>query len=207
MRKVLTWLMQEMSPYDRNQSLEGIGLLHLHLRWPQGWQAPEPLLKPPWNLNETEAEILLRLLLDTLRRNMVFRFPDQVDPENDVFAPRNRKYYVTNQPHTGGKLPRHILRWSPARASNGRLDILEKVLAKTDPDLLDSERRHTAKETLQALWEQHISPLDSLWRRHDYLHHSMLPYKQGVGYQLDYAFWEWRPIQAGRAVLAVRPVS
>ncbi len=195
MSMMRTWLMQELSPYDRNQSLEGVGLLHLRLRWPPGWQAPAPLLAPPWSLSTTEAEVLVRLLLDTLRRNMVFRFPDQVDPENDVFAPRNRKYYVTNQPHAGGKLPRHILRWSPARASNGRLDILEKVLAKTDPNLLDAERRHTAKETLQALWEQHISPLDSLWRRHDYLHHSMLPYKQGVGYQLDYAFWEWRPIQ------------
>ena len=119
MSMMRTWLMQELSPYDRNQSLEGVGLLHLRLRWPPGWQAPAPLLAPPWSLSTTEAEVLVRLLLDTLRRNMVFRFPDQVDPENDVFAPRNRKYYVTNQPHAGGKLPRHILRWSPARASNG----------------------------------------------------------------------------------------
>ena len=152
------------------------------------------MLAPPWNLSVTEAEILVRLLLDTLRRHMVFCFPDRVDPENEVFAPRNQARYVTGQPHTSEKLPRHILRWSPARASNGRLDIVEKTLAKAAPDLPDSERRHIAKETLQALWERHLSPLDSLWRKHGYLVHSHLPRRRGSGYQLDYAFWEWASI-------------
>lgn len=196
MRKMYTWLMQELSPYDRYQSLEGLGLLHLRLRWPQGWQAPTPLLAPPWNLSTIEAEILIRLLLDSLRRNMVFRFPEQVDPENEVFAPRNRKYFVTSQPHTGEKLPRHILRWSPAQASNGRLDLLEKVLAKVAPDLSASKRRHIARETLQDLWDKHLSPPDSLWRKHGYLVDSPLPRQLGIGYQLDYAFWEWAPILA-----------
>ncbi len=195
MRAMRTWLMQELSPYDRNQSLEGLGLLHLRLRWPPGWQAPAPLLASPWNLSATEAKVLVRLLLDTLRRNMVFRFPGQVDPENEAFAPRNRKYFVTGQPHTGEKLPRTILRWLPARASNARLDILEKMLAKAAPDLSASGRRSIAKEALQALWENHLSPPDSLWRKHGYLVASQLPRRRGVGYQLDYAFWEWAPIQ------------
>ena len=110
--------------------------------------------------------------------------------------PRNKAHYVTGQPHKSEKLPRHILRWSPARASNGRLDILEKVLAKVAVDLSDSDQRNAARVTLQAIWEQHLSPPDSLWRQHGYLQNSTLPRKQGVGYQLDYAFWEWVPMQA-----------
>ena len=196
MRRMRTWLMQELSPYDRSQSLEGVGLLHLHLRWPKGWQALAPLLKTPWNLTETEVEILLRLLLDTLRRHMAIHFPHNVDPRDEAFAPRNQAHYVTGQPHTIEKLPRHILRWSPARASNGRLDILAKVLAKSAVNLSDSDRRNVARVTLQAIWEQHLSPLDSLWRQHGYLQSSTLSKKQGIGFQLDSAFWEWVPTQA-----------
>lgn len=197
MRDMRTWLMQELAAYDRSQSLEGLGLLHLRLRWPRGWVAPEPLLNPPWDLSEKEAKVLLLLLLDTLRRNMVFRFPANVDPENEVFAPRNRKFFVTGQPHSSERLPRHILRWAPASASNGRLDILEKALSKSTPALSNAERRRIAKETLQAIWDQHHSPPSSIWRQHGYLDELTLPRKQGIGYQLDYAFWEWVPVQPG----------
>ncbi len=195
LRRMRTWLMQELSPYDRSQSLEGAGLLHLRLGWPQGWQAPTPLLKPPWNLSESEVEILVRLLFDTLRRHMAFRFPENVDPMDEVFAPRNQAHYVTGQSHTNEKLPRHLLRWSPARASNGRLDILEKVLARVASDQTDVDHGNVARATLQAIWDQHLSPPESLWRQHGYLQSSSLPRKRGVGYQLDYAFWEWVPMQ------------
>lgn len=195
MRQMRTWLMQELAAYERSQSLEGLGLLHLRLRWPNNWLAPEPLLNPPWNLSKEETEVLLLLLLDTLRRNMVFRFPANVDPESEVFAPRNRRFYVTGQPHSNERLPRHILRWTPASASNGRLDILEKTLSKCAPSLSNEEGRRIARETLQALWDQHLSPPGSIWRQHGYLDQLTLPRKQGAGYQLDYAFWEWVPMQ------------
>jgi len=195
MRLMRTWLMQELTAFDRNQSLEGLGLLQLRLRWPRGWQPPQPLLAPPWNLTTTEAQTLIQLLLDTLRHNMVLQFPPQVSPEEELFAPRNRQHFVTGQLHAGEKLPRHILRWLPARASNGRLDILEKVLVKTSPHLSSSERRRIAKETLFSLWEHHLLSLDSIWRRDGYLIDTPLPRKRGVGYLLDYAFWEWVPVQ------------
>ncbi len=196
-RTMRTWLMQELSPFDRSQSLEGAGLLHLRLGWPQGWQAPAPLLNPPWNLSEKEAEVLLRLLFDTLRRHMAFRFPENVDPMDEAFAPRNQARYVTGQSHSNEKLPRHLLRWAPARASNGRLDILEKVLANVSLDQADPDQENIAKVTLQAIWEYHLSSLDSIWRQHGYLQSSSLPRRLGIGYQLDYAFWEWVPMQPG----------
>ncbi|MBX2999250.1 MAG: DEAD/DEAH box helicase [Caldilineaceae bacterium] len=195
LRETRTWLMQELATSDRHQSLEGLGLMHLRLRWPRGWRAPAPLLTSPWNLSETEAETLLRLLLDTLRRGAVLRFPPQVDPTDEVFTPRNRAHFVTNEPHKGEKLPRHILRWTPARSVNGRLEILEKLLEETAPGLSPQEHKRIAKETLNELWEKHFSPLDSLWRRYAYLKDNMLPRRQGIGYQLDYALWEWVPVQ------------
>jgi len=193
MRQMRTWLMLELAAYSRNQSLEGLGLLQLRLRWPRAWQAPLPLLQSPWDLSETEAETVFRLLLDTLRRNLVLRFPPQVDPTNELFAPRNWQHYVTGQTHDGEKLPRHIMRWSPARASNGRSHILEKVLAQTAPDLPLPERRRIAQKTVYDLWDKHFMPLDSVWRKDGYLIHQNLPRKRGEGYLLDYAFWEWVP--------------
>lgn len=198
-RQMRTWLMQELAPYDRNQSLEGLGLLQLRLKWPTGWQAPQPLLAPPWNLSTAEAENLLRLLLDTVRRGLVFRFPPQVSPDDEIFAPRNRQHYVVGQAQVGDKLPRHFVRWLPSRGSNGRLNILDKLLTQSDPDMPQAERRRLAKETLHALWEHHLLPTDSIWRRSGYLLPEHLP-RSGIAYLLDYAFWEWVPSQETTAL-------
>ena len=195
MRQMRTWLMQELAPIDRNQSLEGLGLLQLRLKWPQGWQPPQPLLESPWDLTTQEVKDLLHLLLDTIRRGMAFRFPPQVDPKDETFAPRNVQHYLTGQPHTGEKLPRYMLRWLPGRGSNGRLNILSKVLALQAPELPPTERRRLVKETLSALWEHHLAPVDSVWRRSGYFLPESLPRQRGVGYLLDYAFWEWAPSQ------------
>jgi superfamily II DNA or RNA helicase len=194
-RQMRIWLMQELAPTDRNQSLEGLGLLQLQWQWPQGWQAPQPLLEPPWNLSVPEVETLLRLLVDTVRRGMVFRFPPQVSPEDEIFAPRNRQHYITGEVRSGEKPPRNILRWLPGRGSNGRIDILDKVLSAIMPDLPVAERRRTIKEALHAIWEQHIIPVESVWRRSGYLLPENLPRKWGggIGYVLDYAFWQWVP--------------
>lgn len=194
-REMRTWLTQELAAIDRSQSLEGLGLLQLRLRWPKGWQAPEPLLTYPWNLTPKEAEALLRLLLDTVRRGMAFRFPPQVDPKNDVFAPRNRQHYITGQLHAGEKLPRYIMRWLPGRGSNGRLNILDKVLAVKTPELSSTERSRYAKEVLQALWQHHLAPTESIWRSSGYFLPENLSRQRGIGYLLDYAFWEWVPSQ------------
>ncbi len=195
-RQMRTWLMQELAPIDRNQSLEGLGLLQLRLRWPSGWQAPQPLLEPPWSLTTQEAEDLLRLVLDTIRRGMVFRFPPQVDPKDEVFAPRNVQHYLAGQPHSGEKLPRYILRWLPEKGSNGRLNILDKILNKKAPELSLTERRHRAEESLKALWPMGFESTDSIWRRNGYFLPENLPKQRGIGYLLDYAFWEWVPSQA-----------
>lgn len=194
-RQMRTWLMQELAPYDRNQSLAGLGLLEFGLKWPEGWSAPQPLLTAPWNLTQQEVQILLRLLLDTVRQGMVFRFPPQVSPEEEIFSPRNRQHYITGQLHSGEKLPRHILRWLPGRGSNGRLNILNKILSKIAPDMSVAERSRFTKETLLAIWEQHLLPVDSVWRRSGYLLPENLPRRQGIGYVLDYAYWQWVPSQ------------
>ena len=194
-REMRTWLMQELAPLDRNQSLEGLGLLQLRLRWPAGWQAPQPLLESPWSLTTQEAEDLLRLLLETIRRGMAFRYPPQVDPKAETFAPRNVQHYLTGQPHDGEKLPRYMIRWLPGRGSNGRLNILDKILALKAPELTPTERRRLAKETLNSLWQEHFAPKDSIWWCNGYFLPENLPKQRGTGYLLDYAFWEWVPSQ------------
>lgn len=195
LRQVRTWLMLEVTAADRNQSLEGVGLLGFRPRRPRGWVPPAPLLAPPWNLSAEEAFLLLDLLLDTLRRNMALTFPDGVRADDPVFAPRDREHFFTGQPHAGEKnLPRSILRWVPESQSNGRLELLEKVLAVVAPDLPPAERQQTARAALRALWDEHLSPPESPWRRDGFIEAKTMPYGRGLGYQLHYALWEWRPI-------------
>lgn len=190
-RQVKKWLIRELAAYDTYQSLEGLGMVQIHLKWPMGWQAPLPLLEPPWNLSPAEAEILLRLLLNTLRRNTVIKFPDGVDPQDDFFAPRKAAFYVTDQPMSGEKTPRSLLRWLPGKDSNGRVDILEKLLKNSTPDLSPLDRRRVAKQTLADLAEHFFNP-QSVWRQQEYLLHTHLPRQQGIGYQLNYKIWQWQ---------------
>jgi len=93
-RLMATWLMQELIAWDHRISLEGLGLLRFRLVRPDRWRPPQPLLEPPWNLTPDEAWQLLELLLDTLRHQGAVTFPDNVDPRDEAFAPRNRELFM-----------------------------------------------------------------------------------------------------------------
>jgi hypothetical protein len=181
-----TWLMQELIAWDRRISLEGLGLLKFRLVRPDRWHPPQPLLQPPWNLTADEAWQLVALLLDTLRYQGVVTFPDNVDPRNEVFAPRNRELYMRGQ---DADSKYGIFSWFPKKGNNRRLDILIRLLERTT-ELSEEERRTEAANTLKGIW-RHLTDPDSVW--HDHLPSENLK-RLGVVYRIGHRFWEMVPL-------------
>jgi ATP-dependent helicase YprA (DUF1998 family) len=186
-RTVWTWLMQELVSLDRRLSLEGIGLLQFRLVRPVRWRPPDALLGKPWNLNEDEAWTLIALLLDTLRQQGVTTFPDLVDPRDEQFSPRNKVLFVRKDQSDSTA---EILSWVPTRRSNRRLDLLERLLERCQPDVSDEERRRIAKETLDGLWRYLTDP-GSRWQDHLVSENRA---RHGIVYRLSHEFWELVPL-------------
>lgn len=200
MRLVRKWLMRELTAVDRNQSLEGLGLLRIQLKWPPGWRSPAALLQSPWNLSKGEAETVIRLLLDSLRLKNIVTFPDGVDPYDEFFQPTNRATYISDQAVTDKRSPHSVLGWTPLKGSNNRLDLLEKVLAQTTPSLSEAERRAVALKTLVHLWDDHLVDPGNVWRRLAYFRDTRLG-RSGIAYQLDHELWQWEIIEPDQADL------
>lgn len=195
MGQMKMWLMREMMSWGFRQSLERLGLLQFRLIRPERWQPPQPLLQAPWNLSRDEAWTLICLLMNTLRRAGVMSFPDGVDARDDFFTPMNRPYYVSDLSLTDPKLKRQyaVLGWMPRRGSNGRLELLNHLLTRINPDMPSEQRKKQAREALSKLWETHLLQPGSVWNEY-FLVKSLGA--AGTAYQLDYALWEWQPSTA-----------
>lgn len=185
-RSMSTWLMQELVAWDRRISLEGLGLVRFRLVRPERWAPPPPLLEPPWNLSPDEAWLLLALLLDTLRQQGAITYPDNVDPRDEAFAPRNRTLYMRSD---SADARQGIFGWSPTRGSNRRLDMLLKLLAQS-ASLSEEEARRLATDALGGLW-QRLTDAASVWKEH--LPSEILS-RQGIVHRLSHLFWEAVPL-------------
>ncbi|HEC34827.1 MAG TPA: DEAD/DEAH box helicase, partial [Chloroflexi bacterium] len=185
-RLMATWLMQELIAWDRRISLEGLGLLKFRLVRPDRWRPPQPLLEPPWSLTPDEAWRLLALLLDTLRHQGAVTFPDNMDPRDEAFAPRNRELFMRGD---RADSKNGIFSWVPTRGNNRRLDILNRLLARTT-DLPEEERQAVAADTLRGIW-RHLTDPSSVWRDH-------LPSENrrrvGVVHRISHHYWEVVPL-------------
>ncbi|RMD61136.1 hypothetical protein D6833_08655, partial [Candidatus Parcubacteria bacterium] len=186
-RTVSTWLMQELIAWDRRISLEGLGLVRFRLVRPDGWVPPQPLLEAPWNLSPDEVWQLLELLLDTLRQQGAITYPPNVDPRDEVFAPRNRPFYMRENQADAKK---GIFSWLPSRGSNRRLEIMRKLLAQSAA-LPEEEQKRLATEALRGIWH-HLTAPTSVWREH-------LPAenlsRQGIVHRISHLFWEVVPVE------------
>jgi ATP-dependent helicase YprA (DUF1998 family) len=184
---VSRWLMQELVALDRRHSLEGLGLICFRLKRPLRWTPPAFLLASPWNLTADEVWSLLNILLNMLRNQGCLHFPDNVDPRDEAFAPRNRELYIRQweaQPSAG------LLAWSPAAQSNRRLDILQKILSQSAPELPAAEQRNTALQAIDYIWK-HLTQ-DPAWK--NFLLAQTKP-KLGVIFQFQYNSWEILPAE------------
>jgi hypothetical protein len=126
------------------------------------------------------------LLLDTLRHQGAVTFPQNVDPRDEAFAPRNRELFMRGD---RADARNGIFSWAPTRGNNRRLDILTRLLARTT-DLPEEEHQAVAAETLKGIW-QHLTTSGSVWRDH-------LPSENrrrvGVVHRLSHHYWEVVPL-------------
>jgi ATP-dependent helicase YprA (DUF1998 family) len=189
---IYKWLMQEFVALDRRISLEGLGLMQFSLVKPEGWRPPPPLLSDPWNLTPEEAWNLTATLFDTLRMQACIRFPENVDPRDEDFAPRNQMFFISDRIPDSKS---HIFSWLPARGNNRRSDLLLKLLAQCAPHLEQNQRVQIAIQTLEGIWKNITK--ESCWKYH-FL--SETRPGQGLVYQANPEMWEISPIASNQLV-------
>jgi len=188
-KTVTTWLQQELMATDRRLSLEGLGLLAIRLVRPERWRAPTALTQAPWNLSSDESWALVVMLLDTLRQQGVVTIHEDVDINDDAFAPRNSELFVRGEGSTGRS---RVFSWSPVRGRNKRLDLLGRLLSRLQPELGEADRERITRAGLKGIWE-HLTEPRTPWQAHIV---SKTDKTAGVIYQLSHEFWEYAPATA-----------
>lgn len=186
--EVWKWILYEFLGIDKRNSLEGLGLLGFYLVKPSNWIAPRPLLNSPWNLTEEEIWTLFQLLLNDFRLKGAILFPDNISPEDEFFAPRNRQYHFRENQSSSKK---KIFSWSSYRSHrmNSRLDFLVRLVKE---GLKINISEDVIREVLHNIWQKSLaleSP-SSCWR--DYFSSETIQ-GEGTVYKMKYNFWQLYP--------------
>ncbi|MEY9212970.1 DEAD/DEAH box helicase [Thermobifida halotolerans] len=144
-RTVEPWVMRELVATDDRQSLEGRGLLRVHMERPEGVRLP-PALTGLLGLTEDEAWDLLGELVRTLRQQGALTMPEDVAADDEAFAPRLGPIYVRE---SGADRKRKVISWLPGQGRNRRSDYLERLLEKLDT----ADPSLTPEKTLRGVWK------------------------------------------------------
>lgn len=124
-RIVAPWVMAEVLATDDRQSLEGLGLLKVALYRDPTWTVPKPLLD--LGLSEVEAWAFIEELVRSLRQQGAVTMPEEVPPNDEIFAPRLGPIRVRL---SGPEPVRKVLSWLPGKGSNRRVDYTRRVLER-----------------------------------------------------------------------------
>lgn len=168
-RVVAPWVMAEIVAMDDRQSLEGLGLISIGLYRDPSWKAPVPLLQ--LGLSEDEAWALLQELVRTLRQQGAVTMPEEVPPNDEIFAPRLGPIRARL---SGPEAIRKVLSWLPGKGTNRRVDYIRRILAALGSEV-------DAVATLKGIWEYLTHPQTPI----DWLRSSA---ESGLGqvYQVDH---------------------
>jgi hypothetical protein len=140
-RIVAPWVMAEVLATDDRQSLEGLGLISMTLYRDPRWRAPAPLLQ--LGLTEDEAWAFLQELVRTLRQQGAVTMPEDVAPNDEIFAPRLGPIRARL---LGPEAVRKVLSWLPGRGTNRRVDYTRRVLSAVGSEA-------DVESTLKGIWE------------------------------------------------------
>lgn len=139
---VSPWVLNEMVTTDDRQSLEGRGLLRVGLLRPEGLRIP-PAFTQRLGLGEDEVWNLFGELVRTLRQQGALTMPEEVAPDDEVFAPRRGPIFARLE---GSDRPRKVLSWLPTKGVNRRLDYMRRLLERLDVD-------EDPAKVLEAVWK------------------------------------------------------
>jgi DEAD/DEAH box helicase/Domain of unknown function (DUF1998)/Helicase conserved C-terminal domain len=176
---VRKWLMLEAIAADVRQSLEGTGSAEIAVALPRLFEAPRRLL----DLGFSDAEVadLLQLLLATMRSGGAVTTPEGVDIRDDEFAPRNRLLAMRLEGSEVG-----VLSWVPAKNTNRRLDLLQRVLDIKGIEL-------DARQLLTEIWRYVTSGQDG-WASVLVSHSDP---RKGVLWRVSHERLEFIPVHEG----------
>jgi hypothetical protein len=188
--RALRWVMREFVGLDVRHSLEACALISYRLALPPTYTTPRPLLMPPFNLAPAEADLLVEMLLDTVRRQGAVTLPDRMSFDDRAFEPRNFERTIRE---TAADPRQHILSFRPTESPfrrNARSDLVERVLLRggADPALV----REHALRAIEKLWGDWIV-------KHRLVDGSGGSARNGVLYRVDYRLWRPVPVAADEA--------
>lgn len=170
MMEVCKWLNAELANTQRRQCLEGVGLILWDLkcsdRLYERARDFEDGLKQDYGLNAREFVLLLKIMLDELRRRNVLQQIKNVDITDTYFWPRNRPYTIRLR-GVNNKLS--IASWYPETARNIRSDFIERLFEKMGK----KANQEVLERLLVDLWElsciedlgiwEEVSSVSRLW--------------------------------------------
>ena len=129
-----TYLFKEYMGHERKQGLEGRGYIKF---------APEKIAikNGRWGFSADEIWTLCTMIMDTLRLSGATTYPDNIDPENENFQPRNRNVYFRKE-ESGKYRSSYIASFLPVgSANNKRFDYIKKILESTDIEKVKAKEK------------------------------------------------------------------
>lgn len=113
-------VLKEFMGVERETGLEGRAYVEIY---------PEPIVGgQKWDLNKEEVWNVLRYFMDTVRFAGATKYPDSINPKDEIFIPRNREVYFRKEKRgsSGGK---EIISFIPAKhRKNKRFNFVKKLI-------------------------------------------------------------------------------
>jgi ATP-dependent helicase YprA (DUF1998 family) len=130
-------------------SLDGVGLLHWSIKWPDGFQIPDILLDPRWSLSEREAKELITILFGFMRRDRAVELHTE-----DAISINWEELNLENAPQKSFQIIKSrggyaINSW--AGMTTARANFLKRILAAVG--LEEDEAKEFSDKSLRAIWE------------------------------------------------------
>ena len=125
-KRTSEWVAGELMTLERNQSLEGLGLMKVSLARPRKSSLPRAFAA--LGLTDEEAWDLLDELAKLARQQGAMIVPDGVDVKSERFEPRNIRVRMRS---IGSDSTKQIISWLPSGRSgttNNRVRFVQKVL-------------------------------------------------------------------------------
>ena len=175
---VATQLMKELIAFEPRISLSGLGLIDISFDVDA---IGEGIFKhfTKYGLSSEEVKALFIALFNSLRKQGAVQYPDNVDPADEAFAPRNRVFSFKRQ--GGEKTGREeTFGWLPSlKKSNRRLDYVKRILLKknySEDDATDCAQKILSEIYDERGFVQHFTKLGVIVVNHSN-NHVALNYK------------------------------
>ncbi|HAR40687.1 MAG TPA: hypothetical protein DCR68_05000 [Coprothermobacter sp.] len=129
-------------------SLEGVGLLHWYIKWPEKLRIPDILFSAPWSFNEEEARDLILILLNFMREDRAVELKTVGDVSirwDDLKIQASQMCVRIGRPGTQKLVRSWDGKWGK------RVQFLTKLLIKKG--VPEQEAIEKALESVRAIWE------------------------------------------------------